>query len=531
VADVYTGGWVEANLEVAEGRFAYLGPRTPRLGPSTRRVLARGLYAVPGYLEPHAHPWVLYHPLSLLEALVPQGVTTLVYDDLLFRSRLGPEGTLDAIRRLRTLPLPARVLFATRLAPQSLLPEGEEAFPLEALPLLEEPGVALAAEITRWPQVVAGEEGLLEGILRAHLLGRRAEAHGAGASYAKLAALAAAGLDADHEALTAEEVLNRLRLGFWTMLRHSSLRPDLPALLEGLPLPPSPRLLLTTDGAAPSFYAREGFPGLLRRVSAWAGPIEALRLATLNPATFLALDGLLGGLAPGRLADFLLLEAPDAFAPLAVYVGGELVAREGRLLEPLPAPPWRKASLGFVRAPFGDPDRYLLGSAPVLRLENAVITRQTREASEGVAAFLLDPGGRWRVGAWVEGFLPRLEGFATTFTAVPGLLVLGKDPRAMARAAEAVAAMGGGFAWARADQVVWAEPLPLWGYMVDGPFSQALAVEERLWKLASAAGYPHGDILYSLLFLTCDFLPDLRLTPRGVWAVKEHRAVTLPEAF
>ncbi|RTH26994.1 adenosine deaminase, partial [Thermus scotoductus] len=292
-----------------------------------------------------------------------------------------------------------------------------------------------------------------------------------------------------------------------------------------------PRLLLTTDGAAPSFYAREGFPGLLRRVSAWAGPIEALRLATLNPATFLALDGLLGGLAPGRLADFLLLEAPDAFAPLAVYVGGELVAREGRLLEPLPAPPWRKASLGFVRAPFGDPDRYLLGSAPVLRLENAVITRQTREASEGVAAFLLDPGGRWRVGAWVEGFLPRLEGFATTFTAVPGLLVLGKDPRAMARAAEAVAAMGGGFAWARADQVVWAEPLPLWGYMVDGPFSQALAVEERLWKLASAAGYPHGDILYSLLFLTCDFLPDLRLTPRGVWAVKEHRAVTLPEAF
>ncbi|RTH02118.1 adenosine deaminase, partial [Thermus scotoductus] len=283
--------------------------------------------------------------------------------------------------------------FATRLAPQSLLPEGEEAFPLEALPLLEEPGVALAAEITRWPQVVAGEEGLLEGILRAHLLGRRAEAHGAGASYAKLAALAAAGLDADHEALTAEEVLNRLRLGFWTMLRHSSLRPDLPALLEGLPLPPSPRLLLTTDGAAPSFYAREGFPGLLRRVSAWAGPIEALRLATLNPATFLALDGLLGGLAPGRLADFLLLEAPDAFAPLAVYVGGELVAREGRLLEPLPAPPWRKASLGFVRAPFGDPDRYLLGSAPVLRLENAVITRQTREASEGVAAFLLDPPG------------------------------------------------------------------------------------------------------------------------------------------
>lgn len=77
--------------------------------------------------------------------------------------------------------------------------------------------MVLAAEITRWPRVVAGEEGLLNGILQAHRAGRRAEAHGAGASYPKLAALAAAELEADHEALTAEEVLDRLRLGFWTL--------------------------------------------------------------------------------------------------------------------------------------------------------------------------------------------------------------------------------------------------------------------------------------------------------------------------
>lgn len=531
VADVYTGTWLEANLEVAEGRIAYLGPRAPLLGPSTQRVAAQGLYLVPGYIEPHAHPWVLYNPLSLLEALVPQGVTALVYDDLLFRNRLGAEGTLSAIQQLRALRLPARVFFATRLAPQSLFLEGEEGFPLEALPLLEDPSVALTAEITRWPRVVAGEEELLSGILQAHRAGRRAEAHGAGASYSKLVALAAAGLDADHEALTAEEILDRLRLGFWTMLRHSSLRPDLPTLLENLPLPSSPRLMLTTDGAAPSFYVKEGFPGLLKRASSWSGPLQALRLATLNPATFLALDGFLGGIAPGRLADFLLLEAPDAFAPLAVYVGGQLVAQEGRLLEALPPLPWKYPPLTFAQAPFGDPTRYLLGEAPILRLENAVITRPASGSSEAIAAFLLDPRGRWRVGAWIEAFLPGLEGFATTFTAAMGLLVLGKDPKAMALAAETVAKMQGGFAWTKGDQVIWAEPLPLWGYMVNGPFTQAVAVEERLWKLAAEVGYPHGDILYSLLFLTCDFLPDLRLTPRGVWEVKKGRAVSVPEAF
>jgi len=135
------------------------------------------------------------------------------------------------------------------------------------------------------------------------------------------------------------------------------------------------------------------------------------------------------------------------------------------------------------------------------------------------------------VGAWVEGFLPGLEGFATTFTAAMGLLVLGKDAKAMALAAEAVVKMRGGFAWTKGGEVIWAEPLPLGGYMVDSSFPQAVALEERLWKLAVEAGYPHGDILYSLLFLTCDFLPDLRLTPRGVWAVKEGRAISAPEAF
>lgn len=527
IADVYTGTWAEANLEVASGRIAYLGPRPPRLGPETLLVEAKGRYVVPGYLEPHAHPWVLYNPLSLLEALVPQGVTAVVYDDLLLRTRLGGEGARKAMEALASPHLPARVLFAARLVPQSTFP-GEEALAREAGPLLDDPRVVASAEITRWPQVVAGEEALLRGVGWAHGAGRRAEAHGAGASWERLVALAAAGLDADHEPLRAQEVLERLRLGFWVMLRHSSLRPDLPALLDGLPLPPASRLMLTTDGAAPSFYAKEGFPGLLRRVAAWASPLEALRLATLNPATFLGVDGLLGGVAPGRLADFLLLEAPDAFQPQEVYVGGRLVAREGELLLPLPPWPLGPAGLSLSGDALGRPERYHLGEAPVLRLENAVITRRGEARVEGVRAFLLDAEGRFRVGAWVEGFLPRLEGMATSFTAATGVLVLGRYPEAMAQAAAAVGRLGGGLAWVQGGEVVWAEPLPLWGYMVEGGFRQALAVEEKLWALAREAGYAHGDILYSLLFLTCDFLPELRLTPRGVLEVKTGRILGVP---
>jgi len=523
VADVYLGHWRKANVEVAEGRIAYLGPRGPRVGEGTEVVEAEGFFLVPGYLEPHAHPWVLYNPISLLETLVPQGVTTLVYDDLLPRARLGGRGAAEMRRALFRLNLPARILWSVRLAPQSLHEEDEEErFSREAADLLEGTLAATSGEVTRWPRVVGADRRLLEGLAQAQARGLRAEAHGAGASYDRLAALAAAGLEADHEAICPEEVEERLGLGFWTMLRWSSLRPDLPRLLEALEAHLPPRVMLTTDGAAPTFYTRVGFPALLEAVAAKAGPLEALRLATLNPATFLALDALLGGVAPGRLADFLLLESPDRFLPKRVYVGGCLVAEDGRLLVPLPSWPLEVQPLSLRGAPFADPVLYTIREAPVLAFESAVITRMAPDppSSRALRAFLLDLGGRWRVGAWVEGLMPGLEGMATTFTAAFGLLVLGRDPEAMALAAERVAQMGGGFAWVRDGRVVWWVPLPLWGYMLDGPFAQAVRVEEELWALAREAGYVHGDILYSLLFLTCDFLPDVRLTPLGFWAVK-----------
>lgn len=528
IADVYGEGWFQANLEVALGRIAYVGPRPPRVGEGTRVLEAEGLYLAPGYLEPHAHPWVLYTPLSLLEALVPQGVTGVVYDDLLLRLHLGPEGTRAFQEWMAEQDLPARVFWAARLAPQTALPE-EKLWPEEAS--LEAPWTLASAEVTAWPRVVGGERGLLTGIARAQALGRRSEAHGAGASFPRLAALAAAGLEADHEALNAQEVLERLRLGFWVMLRHSSLRPDLPNLLRDLP--PSPRLMLTTDGASPRFYARGGYPLLLKAaLEAGLSPLEALRLATLNPATFLGLDRLLGGLAPGRLADFLLLEAPDRFRPLRVFVGGKEVAREGRMAVPFPPWPLGPRPLPF-RDPevFGDPGRYRLDHRLGLRLESAVITRPAEPSPGALAAFWVNPEGGRRVGAWVAGLMPGLEGLATTFTTAPGLLVLGRNPGAMAWAAREVARMGGGFAAVHGGRVVWRAPLSLFGLMAEGGFDGALAVEEDLWAWTRKWGYPFHDVLYTLLFLTCDFLPDLRLTPMGVLEVKEGRILLPPEPF
>ena len=85
--------------------------------------------------------------------------------------------------------------------------------------------------------------------------------------------------------------------------------------------------------------------------------------------------------------------------------------------------------------------------------------------------------------------------------------------------------MGGGMAMAREGQVAWRRPLAVLGMMHDGGFKECVSVEEELAALAKGCGYPYHDILYTLVFLSCDFLPELRLTARGLWDVKEGRPV------
>ncbi len=171
------------------------------------------------------------------------------------------------------------------------------------------PEVVASGEITNWMSVAKGEPRVAAAIAAAKAARRRVEGHNAGASYNRLNELSAAGISADHECITGEEALSRLRLGMWTMLRQSSLRPDLEPMLRDLlgVLGAARRLMFTTDGAVPSFYAERGMIGGALRIASDVGvdPMRALQMATIDPATFLGLDEELGGVAPGRRATLL----------------------------------------------------------------------------------------------------------------------------------------------------------------------------------------------------------------------------------
>lgn len=573
VINVYSGEILEQNIAVYKDRIAYVGSSTAAIGEQTKVLDCSGKYISPGFIETHSHPWVVYNPVSLTEKVLPLGTTAMMHDNLFFYLYMGAEGFTRMVKDLRSLPGVHRWL--VRIVPQSKYPEERDWFNSRDLQsLLELDEVAGTAEVTRWPTLYDGDPFVIETVEFAKGLGKISDGHTSGCSYERLNSIVAAGISACHEAIRPEEVLDRLRLGMWTTLRNSSLRPDFPELVKAITESKlsTNRLLMTSDGPHPGYIDENGFmDGLLRQaVELGIPPVQAVQMATLNAATYLRMEDDVGGIAPGRRADINILPNLVSFRPEMVISGGRVVAENGQLTIPLPSIDW---SQYLVREAFPRPlevytDSKLYAypssspnpnsnrnpspsrnasppsnsnaspwagaSVPVIDFPMAVITKRRdvelpvvhdavdlAEFPDLSYAALVDREGKWVSHAILRNFIPGIEGMASTYNTTTHLLVIGRDLSAMSQAAKEVVEMGGGISVVEQGRTILRIPLPFTGMMTtDGSFSAALKYHNDLYAVVRDRGYRFHDILYSLLFLTCDCLPGLRLIAEGIYDVK-----------
>jgi len=533
--NVYTGELYRANVATLGERIAYVGTRDDMVSARTTVVEAAGRVLVPGYIDPHVHPAHVITPSALARYVLPLGTTTVFADTLQFWELGGLRAFVTVADALARSPL--KFYWMLRVHGQTQTTDERRRFrPRDLARAFAHPWVAAVGEVTRWADIHAGDPQLLRRLALGQTRGLRVEGHTAGARTEKIAALAAGGLTSDHEPITAAEVLDRARQGIAVMLRESSLRPDLGGLLGALKDAPglAARAMLTTDGSMPAFIRDHGFVDHLLRTALTAGvpPVEAYRMVTLNPATYFRKDDDIGGIAPGRYADVCLLSDLSQPRPETVIARGRVAARDGRTLLPVSEPAWSRVftspaarlNVGWRARPedFRLPSRTTL---PVVRLVSAVITKlEERAPAEGdLHAALVDRAGRWVAPAVVAGFASRLDGLAATVTTDFNILVLGRQREAMARAVNRLLTVHGGVVLVERDRVLWELPLPLGGIMTRLELPEAARRQEELHALLRARGYAFHDPFFTLLFLAADFLPAVRLTPRGVWDVKAGR--------
>lgn len=514
--DVLITGGTLVDMVTGELRPADIGLSGPLIAsvhePGTRRdaaeiIDAAGRFVSPGLIDIHMHvESSMVTPATYAEAVLPRGVTTIVWDPHELGNVLGVDGVGWAVDAARDLPL--RVIL---LAP-SCVPSA---------PGLELAGADLdadaIAEMLSWPQVAGIAEmmemrGVIDraprtsAIMQAGLAsGKPVFGHARGLSGSDLSAFMAAGVSSDHELTSADDLMEKLRAGLAIELRgsHDHLLPEFVTALNALGHLPQTVAICTDDVFADDLAAAGGLDDVVRRLVRYGlKPEWALRAATLNAAQRLGRPDL-GLIAPGRRADIAVIDNLSDFRAETVVANGAVVARNGDLTSPPPqAEPARL--LGTVKLePLTETDFRIPAQgarARVATIDKPRFTRWDERITEIRDGFVEPPAdatliavihrhgsadSRPRVG-FLTGWGSWRGAFATTVSHDShNLTVFGGNPRDMAVAANAVIAAGGGMAVAADGKIGAALPLPLAGLLSEAPLNE---VAERFKAVREAVG-------------------------------------------
>jgi adenine deaminase len=215
VFDVFTGEVFHGDLWICGNWIAYVGEKKAKAGRETRIVDARGLIAVPGYLDAHGHADIFYNPATFSDVAVTKGTTTVFSDSHDLMSCLGPKGFAEVLRKARYFNIKYLWGVPATYPPYPEV-EGGEMFSIYDIWDLfsRHPECASVSEVSSYLRIIRNEDEILERMLLARSLGRNVEGHTLGASYDRLNALVAAGITSCHESIRPADLKNRIRLGF-----------------------------------------------------------------------------------------------------------------------------------------------------------------------------------------------------------------------------------------------------------------------------------------------------------------------------
>jgi adenine deaminase len=535
--------WITANIWIYDDRIVYVGEKLPARTDGCEIRDCQGEWLVPGYIEPHAHPFQLYNPHSLAAYASQFGTTTLINDNMSLVLQMDKKKAFSFLREMRNIP--STMYWWCRFDAQTEIQNEEQAFSHGNIKSwLEHDAVLQGGELTGWPRLLDGDDMMLHWIQEAKRMRKQIEGHFPGASEKTLAKMMLFGADCDHEAMTGKEAYNRLMHGYTVSLRHSSIRPDLPKLLEEiheLGINVYDRFIFTTDGSSASFY-EQGMIDYMIRIAIEKGVpvIDAYNMGTINPARHYNIDYLHGNITTGRIANINFLEDERNPTPVSVLAKGKWVKKDGKEVEG--AYGWNTwEEHGFEKL---DIDWSLTGddmqfSMPFgIKMENAVITKpysisidvsyeELSEDHDECFFMLVDRKGKWRINTMLKGFASRIGGMASSFSNTGDIILIGKNKQDMLTAFERIKVLGGGIAIAGSGTIECEVGLPLNGGMSAKAVPDLIEDEKKLLRLLEEKGYKFEDPIYSLLFFSSTHLPYIRITQHGMYDVM-NKTVLFP---
>jgi adenine deaminase len=536
VFSAFTREWLETEIAICDGYVAGLGEYA-----GEEVVHAGGKYVVPGFIDAHMHlesSKLLVDEFARL--VLPLGTTTVVADPHEIANVLGTDGIHWLADLAHEVPLDI-FFMASSSVPASRFESPRRALtPGDLQGLLRRRRVIGLAEMMNFPGVVAADPHELAKLGLEDI--SHVDGHAPGVLGRDLQAYAAAGIRSDHECYTAEEGRERLRAGMWVLIREATAARNVEALVPLVAEFGPHRMALCTDDREPEHIAERGHVNdvVRRAVELGVAPEDALQMATLNAATWHGLRDF-GAIAPGYVADLLLLPDLERFEP-------EVVLKRGRPVEEFPrpeVPEWVKHTVRVQ--PIASNDFAIPwegGSARVIELvPGQIVTEESRQELETENGLAVADVARdlakiavverhlatGRVGlGFVHGFGLERGAMATTIAHdAHNIVVVGVEDGDMARAVGRLTEMGGGLV-VIADRGVQAElPLPIAGLLSEAPYEEVVEASEGCLAAARELGCTFPAPFQTLSFLALSVIPKLKITDQGLIDVEDFEIVGL----
>lgn len=550
IVDVFSLETYQADVAIHNGYIIGIG----NYEQGSNCVDVSGKYIIPGLIDGHIHiESTMVTPSEFSRALFRHGITTVVTDPHEIANVAGIEGIKYVIEDAKSSFIDILFKLPSCVPATSFERNGATLTADDLYLLLSNEKVIGLAEVMDFHAVLTMQEDMLNKIKMVKDRGMVIDGHAAGLSEQDLNIYSIASIRNDHEAVTKDEAIDRVRRGFHVLVREGSAAKDLLALLPAISPQNSTRFSFCTDDKHLDELVEEGTINYAMRLAIRNGldPLIAIQMATINNAICHQIENK-GAVAPGYVADLLLVDDLVELHPSHVIKDGrifdlasntaalkkEKAAIPMSIQESINMKPISKEALQISIA-----DGQLANVIEII--PNQLITKkriekvhtkngvfQANVADDQIKIAVCErhhaTGG---VGLGIVKGLKLNKGAIASTVAHDShnLVVAGTNDDDMMLAIEAIRSMQGGLVIVSDGEVLAKVPLKIGGIMSDQPYEK---VVEELHQLHEQLRLVISDgavqnVFMILSFLCLPVIPSLKLTDKGLFDVDSFQHIEI----
>ena len=529
--NVFSNELSTMDIAVAEGLIVGMGSYQGR-----SEVDCTGKIVLPGFLDAHIHlESSLVSPTEFVKAVLPHGTTTVVTDPHEIANVMGTDGIEYMLQATEDLPVDVRFMLPS-CVPATPLDESGAILDYRAIDsFYDHPRVQGLAEMMNFVGAINGDEQTVEKIVAAQAHHKKIDGHAPDLQGNDLNAYIAAGVYSDHECHDVKNAIAKLERGQFIMIREGTAARNLEALMPLLTGKYADRCMFCTDDKHPNDLLEKGHIDYIvkKAISLGADPITAVKVACHNAARYFLLNNR-GGISPGYLADFVIIDNFQDFNIEQVYKKGVLMVDHGEIQD-FPSPeiePYlvERAHKTFHVAALTAEDFAEKRPRGIIGMVDGEITTVDAGYSDRIdveydvlkIAVVERHKNTHHIGiGYIQGYGLKSGAVATSISHDShNIIVVGTNETDMAAAVNRVVELNGGIVVWDGGQSVAEVPLAIAGIMSDEPL---VTVNEKLETAKDAAHKlgvnPGIDPFMTLSFMALPVIPSLRITTRGVFDV------------